>query len=160
MALPYSWPHSSGQWTPSSSASCCFGPQTKFAMASAWPWVSELSEQEVSKALIGTCPLHLGDAFKLRLSLLGSARAMLQLCLCLTMCLAAPWLAFNLLHHHGLLWRSLVFSWTLLPSSGSLCSVPVGTMSLCPCQWGCCPAGLAVVPSSELASLYWATVSC
>lgn len=91
MALPYSRPHFSGQWTPSS-VSCCFGPQTKFAMASVWPWVSELSEQEVSKAWIGTCPLHSGDAFKLRLSLLGSARAMLELCLCLATCLAAPWL--------------------------------------------------------------------
>lgn len=61
-------------------------------MASVWPWVSELPEQDVFKALIGNCPLHLSDDFKLRLSPLGPVWAMLQLRRWLAVCLDAPWL--------------------------------------------------------------------
>lgn len=92
-----------------------------------WPWVSYKSEQEVSKAL---CPLHLCNAFKLRLSPLDLSE---QCCSCAFVwpwpcCTLVSWLALDLPHHHGLPWRSLAFSWALSPSSGLLCSASVGTM--------------------------------
>lgn len=40
----------------------------------------------------------------------------------------ASWLILDLPHHHGLLWGSLVFRWTLSPSSGSLGSAFMGTL--------------------------------
>lgn len=59
--------------------------------------------------------------------------------------------------------------WTSLEISGlqlnfftilsSLCSASVGTMNLCPCQWGRWPARHAVTHSSQLTSLYWGTTS-
>lgn len=132
MALCYSWLYLSGQWKHFFISFCsdCQIHRKKNDVASAWPWVSYKSEQEVSKAFIGMCPLHLGDAFNSVSPHWGLSE---QCCSCgfawpCVLLHLVSWLAFDLSHHHGLLWRWLVFSWTLSPSSGSLCSAFIGTI--------------------------------
>lgn len=96
MALCYSWLYLSRHWTPFFCILLFWLPdlEKKKYMASVRPWVSYKSKQEVSKALTGMCPLHLGDAFKLRLFPLGYLWAIPQLCLCPPLSLAAPLLNF------------------------------------------------------------------